>query len=270
MSDATYSTANSQKDPATLEREIDQTRAEMNQTLNALERKFSPGEFLDQSLDYVQQHGGQLAGTLGNAIRENPMPALLTAAGLVWMVLASKRPKTPLKARTVDYEYDPPAQGYNQTDWNIAEKKPGIVAQAGDRIRSGAETTRQKLTSSKEAIRSGLGKTAETAQMEATRVREGFNSILEEQPLILGALGIALGAAVGAALPKTEQEDRLLGQTSDATISRVKEAGSESFNQVKETMTSVGESAKQAVSETLGRSSDDPNGGVRGSVHERK
>src|SRR5687767_1264979 len=124
MNDARYPAADSQKDPATLEREVDQTRAEMNQTLNALERKFSPGEFLDQSLSYIQQHGGRVLGTVGDTIRENPMPALLTAAGLAWMVLASNRPKPALKARTVDYEYDPPAQDHNQIDWNVAENKP--------------------------------------------------------------------------------------------------------------------------------------------------
>jgi hypothetical protein len=269
MSDAIYPTTGSQKAPATLEREIDQTRAEMNQTLNALERKFSPGEFLDQGLTYVQQHGGQLLGGVGDTIRQNPMPALVTAAGLVWMVLASNRPKSALKARTVDYEYDPPAQEYNQTDSNVTENKPGVLAQARERIRSGAETTRQKLTSSKEVVASGLGRTAGTAQVQATRVREGFNSILEEQPLVLGALGIALGAAIGAALPRTEQEDRLLGEASDAAMSRVKETGSESLNRIKETATRVGEQAKQAVSETLGRASDDPNG-APGSSHERK
>ncbi|HEX2230337.1 MAG TPA: nutrient deprivation-induced protein, partial [Candidatus Binatia bacterium] len=85
---------------------------------------------------------------------------------------------------------------------------------------------------------------------------------------------IALGAAIGAALPRTEQEDRLLGQASDATISRVKETGSESFNRVKEnvkeTVSRVGEEAKQAVSETVGRTSEDPDGGARGSVYDRK
>jgi hypothetical protein len=106
--------------------------------------------------------------------------------------------------------------------------------------------------------------------MQATRVRQGFNSILEEQPLILGALGIALGAAVGASLPRTEQEDRLLGETSDALTAQVKEKSAESFDQVKQTVTRVGEDAKQTMSETLGRSSDDPIGAGRGSVHERK
>jgi hypothetical protein len=53
--------------------------------------------------------------------------------------------------------------------------------------------------------------TATTAQAQANRAREGFNTLLEEQPITLGALGLAVGAAIGAMLPSTEQEDRLLG-----------------------------------------------------------
>jgi hypothetical protein len=270
MNDAIHPTEDSQKDPATLEREINQTRAEMNQTLNALEQKFSPGEFLDQSLSYVKQHGGPVLGSLGDTIRENPIPAFVTVAGLVWMVLASNRPKTALKARTVDYEYDPPVQGYDQAHLNYTESKPGVVAQTAERIKSGAETARQKLTSSKEAVGSSLRRTVATAQTQPTRVREGFNHMIEDQPLVLGALGIALGATIGAALPRTEQEDRLVGEASDAAMSRIKETGSESLNQVKETVTRVGEEAKQAVKETLGRTSDDPDGGASSSAYERK
>jgi len=36
-----------------------------------------------------------------------------------------------------------------------------------------------------------------------------------DQPLVLAGLGIALGAAVGAALPSTEKEDQLMGDVSD-------------------------------------------------------
>jgi ElaB/YqjD/DUF883 family membrane-anchored ribosome-binding protein len=265
MNNATPSRTDSQKDAATLEREIDQTRAQMDQTLGALERKFSPGEFLDQTLNLVRQHGGELATNVNTVIKENPMPALLTAAGIVWMLVSSNRPKTSLKARTVDYEYDPPAEEYGRSESKSHEDEPGVLAQAGQRIKSGAEATRQKLTSSGEAVSSGFNRTAETAQAQAARVRDGFNSLLEEQPLVLGALGIALGAAIGAALPITEQEDRLLGSARDQTMNKIKETGSESFKQVKESVTRVGEEAKQAVSQTLGRASEnDPNRGARG------
>lgn len=279
MNDALSSTADSQKNAATLEREIDQTRAQMNQTLGALENKFSPAEFFDQALNLVRQHGGEIATNVGNVIRENPMPVLLTAAGVAWMVLSTNRPKTSLKARTADYEYDPSAEEYGQASSNINENESGVLAQAGQQIRSGVETTRQKLTSSKEAVASSLSKTAESAQVQAARVRDGFrqqtrvfNDLLEEQPLIVGALGIALGAAIGAVLPTTEQEDRLLGSARDKAIAQIKETGSESMNQVRESVTRVAKDAKQAVSETLSPDTQktNPNADAPTSAHHKE
>ncbi len=282
MSDSTMVRPDAEKDSATLEREIDRTRAQMGQTLGALERKFSPGEFLDQTMDLVRQHGGQLAGNISNVITQNPGPALLTAAGIVWMVFSSNRSKTSLRARTVDYEYEPSAEGYRVNDFRNSESRlgesrsdefssgdyrtkeegSGVLAQASQQISSAAQATRQKLTSSKDAVASGFNKTTETAQEQVARVREGFNNIMEEQPLIIGALGIALGACIGAALPTTQQEDRLLGSVSDQTIAKVKETGAESFNQVKESVTQIGDEAKrtladakQALSETVGKAS---------------
>jgi hypothetical protein len=50
-----------QKDPDTLEREIDQTRAQMDQTLGALGRKLSPGQLIDEALGLFREHGGDFA-----------------------------------------------------------------------------------------------------------------------------------------------------------------------------------------------------------------
>jgi hypothetical protein len=99
-----------------------------------------------------------------------------------------------------------------------------------------------------------MRRTTETAQAQAQRVREGFNNLLTEQPLVVGALGIAVGALIGAALPSTEQEDRLLGPVRDKTLSEVKERGAESYSQVRESVGRVGEQAKQALSGSGGES----------------
>ena len=44
---------------------------------------------------------------------------------------------------------------------------------------------------------------------------------MHEQPLLLGALGLAAGALIGALLPTTEAEDRLLGDARDKTVKSV-------------------------------------------------
>ena len=253
------------KDPATLEREIDQTRADMDQTLGALERKFSPGQLLDQAMSFAKEHGGDFATNLSQSVRENPMPALLTAVGIAWMVASSNRPKPSRAYADNDDRYGPRIDDIAKFDETVLDESgndQGVLAQAGQKVKAVAEGARQKLASSREklagsrgAVESGMRRTSDTAQAQALRVREGFNTLLTEQPLLVGALGIAVGAAIGAALPTTEQEDRLLGAVRDKTISEVKERGAESYNQVRESVSRVGEEAKQAISQSASQAS---------------
>ena len=234
----------SQKDPETLEREINQTRSEMSQTLDALERKLSPGQLLDQCLNAFGKHGGDLAQNFGNSVKQNPVPVALTAMGIIWMMVSSSR------SSSVKTAYD----DFNTSDSSDASAT-SISSRTTDKLKDTAETiksktaaARDKLMSSKDSLKDTVSdassKAANAAQFQVRRAREEFNSLLEEQPLILGALGIALGAAIGAALPPTEQEDRLLGGVRDQTVSKVKELTSETYDQVRETVKHAGEAVK--------------------------
>jgi ElaB/YqjD/DUF883 family membrane-anchored ribosome-binding protein len=262
------------KDPATLEREIDQTRANMDRTLGALERKLSPGQLLDQAMEFARENGGEFANNLGRSVKENPVPALLTAVGIAWMVASSNRPKASIAddsyegryARddfnTVEFDetgYEDDAgdekEGLTEKAQRLKASAEGTLTEAGQRVKSAAERARQKLTGTKQTVTSGLRRTSGTAQFQTQRVREGFNSLLTEQPLLLGALGIAVGAAIGAALPATEQEDRLFGSARDKALGEVKQRGSESYQQVREKVNAVGEEAKQSISNAVRESS---------------
>ena len=257
------------KDPATLEREIDQTRANMDRTLGALERKFSPGQLLDQAMEFARENGGEFANNLGRSVKENPLPALLTAVGIAWMVSSGNRPRSSV-ADAYDDRYarndfntlefddagddDDPAdekEGLTEKAQRLKASAEGTLSEAGQRVKSAAERARQKLAGTKQTVSAGLRRTSGTAQVPRQRVREGFNSLLTEQPLLLGALGIAVGAAIGAALPATEQEDRLFGPARDKALSEVKQRGAESYEQVREKVNAVGEEAKQSISNAV-------------------
>ena len=257
------------KDPATLEREIDQTRANMDRTLGALERKFSPGQLLDQAMEFARENGGEFANNLGRSVKENPVPALLTAVGIAWMVASSNRPKPSLAdayddryarddLNAVDfddtgYEDDAGDQKEGLTDkaQRLKASAEGSLSEAGQRVKSAAERARQKLAGTKDTVSAGLRRSSGTAQLQTQRVREGFNSLLTEQPLLLGALGIAVGAAIGAALPATEQEDRLFGSARDKALSEVKQRGTETYEQVRDKANAVGEETKQSISNAV-------------------
>jgi hypothetical protein len=94
---------------------------------------------------------------------------------------------------------------------------------------------------------------------QGQRMLYSFQNLFEEQPLIVGALGVALGAAIGAALPRTEQEDRILGEMRDSTISALKDRGAQAYEQVRDTVDRVGqrvgEEVNQKKSEIAGESS---------------
>jgi hypothetical protein len=82
---------------------------------------------------------------------------------------------------------------------------------------------------------------AQSARSQARRAGEGFNDLLYEQPLLVGALGVAVGALIGAALPTTETEDRALGDTRDRLMQRARDVGAEQYSK-----------AREFVSETAG------------------
>lgn len=56
---------------------------------------------------------------------------------------------------------------------------------------------------------------ARTASHASRKVQRNATDFITEEPLIAGALGIALGAMIGALLPSTKQEDEVLGPYRD-------------------------------------------------------
>ena len=97
------------KDPATLEREINQTRAEMNQTLDSLERKLTAGQLLDQCLTFFGMKGTEIGSSLGRCIKDNPMPVLLTATGIGWMMFGPNQNRSVVRYN--HYAYDDAEEG---------------------------------------------------------------------------------------------------------------------------------------------------------------
>jgi hypothetical protein len=57
--------------------------------------------------------------------------------------------------------------------------------------------------------------------------------MLQEHPLVLGSIGLAIGAALGAGLPPTRREDELMGEKRDELLEQAKETGREQLDKAK-------------------------------------
>ncbi|MDA8166121.1 MAG: DUF3618 domain-containing protein [Desulfobacteraceae bacterium] len=81
----------SRRTPEEIERDLARTRAEMDDTMRAIEDKVTPGEWLDQALQYIAVSGYEYAKYLGRSIKRNPLPLALAGIGISWLVLAGGR-----------------------------------------------------------------------------------------------------------------------------------------------------------------------------------
>jgi uncharacterized protein YjbJ (UPF0337 family) len=61
-----------------------------------------------------------------------------------------------------------------------------------------------------------------------------IGALFDQQPLIAGALAFAAGAALGAALPHTKQEDQLIGEQADKVRGQVLDAAGSLYDQGKQ------------------------------------
>jgi hypothetical protein len=89
-------------------------------------------------------------------------------------------------------------------------------------------------------------------QHNAARMSRDAMRMLEDQPLVLGALAFAAGAALGAAVPHTRQEDELMGEAADEVKRQAGKVASDLYEQGKETAEEVYEDVSEKAGEMYG------------------
>jgi hypothetical protein len=92
MSRHATSTDPGSRSAAEIEREVQQSRAEIEHTLDAIGERLSPGELVDQALGYFRSgRGVDFVRNLGDSVAQNPIPVALMGVGLAWMMFGGQR-----------------------------------------------------------------------------------------------------------------------------------------------------------------------------------
>lgn len=212
-------------DAEAIAREIDHTRAELAHTLDELQERLSPSQLVDRMVVYARNNVGEFAANLGNSVKRKPLPVLLTGIGLLWTMAARETAADPV--REGDLVTPGSLPDVTTTTGEAPQSADGVAAQAVDTVR---DTLSQAARQTSDKLATASQKAAALARdtgAQALRLRAGFQRLLEEQPMTVGALGLALGALIGAALPGTETEDRWLGEASDRTRAQAKQQAGE-------------------------------------------
>lgn len=152
---------------------------------------------------------------------------------------------------------------------NGAETAANAVAEAGHTIADAARGAKDAAASlgirAADAVASAEHVAEEYARAAAARLAEGGEKVVEEaeglahelskrmanvareQPLMVAAAGLAIGAAVAALLPRTALEDSFMGGTSDAVKDTVSEAAGQAYEAVQDAATHVAHEVADAA-----------------------
>jgi len=79
-------------DSENIEREVGRTRAQLSELVEELRARITPGQVVDQLIDYAREGpGAQFGRNLAREVRENPLPLVLIGIGIAWLLVASSR-----------------------------------------------------------------------------------------------------------------------------------------------------------------------------------
>ncbi len=262
------------KSSAEIEREVHQSRAEVEQTLGAIQDRLSPGQLIDQAVGYFRGGGAEFARNLGDSITQNPLPVTLVGVGLAWMMLSGQR-----SARNGDdveprYWQDSPddlekpyvgladeyrtyagsgadrdTEGFGEQVIDAGRSAKEKLGELGDQARELGAEAGERFGRARRDAADRAYEARERARHHGRRAKQSILRSFNEQPLVLGAIGLAIGAALGAALPPSEAEDRLMGEAGDTALRRAKEVGREQAQKARAAAEAVVDAAREEAGE---------------------
>ena len=189
---------------------------------------------------------GRFVRDLGGAARSNPISAALIGMGAVWLFAShSHRGVELIKRSGMDRLPDAARDAWAGTSSNIRE----TADEATDTLRRhGGRAVDQMTDAGKRLVKSASENMDDLPDRAANLVDDAKDSLTElfkSQPLAIGAMGLAIGAAIAAAFPTTETEADYLGESSEFIKQKAGELAGEQVERAAE----VGKKVADAVAD---------------------
>jgi len=160
------------------------------------------------------RRAGRRAGrTAFNALKANPMPIALTGVGLTWLTFntfgGGLRSGSSSRSSSIV--------------GGATEKLASATSDATQKLASTASDATQKLTSTASDATQKLGRMVHDASSSALTLEHDVERVMGDNPLLMGAALLAVGAAIGIALPATLRENTWFGKGRDQIVHKAEE-----------------------------------------------
>jgi hypothetical protein len=183
--------------------------------------------------------GSSFVQDLREAAARNPVSAALIGMGVLWMLTGAKSPASAGTAlRSAGFDSIPEAldsvrSGLKESAGSVRE----VAASTLDAVRERGASTLDNVADF------GRGMPDPGAVFDTAR--DSLTELFRTQPLALGAIGLAIGAGIAAALPKTDVEDAYLGEVSQTVKAQAAEIAGQQFEKATDLASEVVEAASE-------------------------
>ncbi len=269
------------KRPEEVEADLEQTRAEMDYTIEALLDRVTPGALLNQAIDWWRSGTGSEYGrNLGTTVKNNPLPLTLLGVSLAWLMMSGREGPHYSSNLSTDVLKEK-ARGARESMRHRSERVRESVRHGSERMRESVEHGKERLQGAYHTgaekgaeVREGGGSAVSGAQERLSKARAGvrdtgyrvkssFQDTLQNQPMVLAGLGIALGALAGALFPSTRREDELMGRKRDELLEKARAEGRAQVEEAARVAETAGHAAVEKARSEVHHSggSEPPSGG---------
>jgi hypothetical protein len=181
------------------------------------------GEMMSTGVDRLRDSAGSVLNAQSDTVRDS-------AASLADTVSAKGRD---LKGSVVDLA------------GSASERIRGIASDSSDAVQSTLVSTRDTAVETARNLR-------KRASVASDRAGKTVFETIEQNPLLVAGVGLLLGGLIASALPRSDLEDNLVGEASEAAKNRARDAASRGFDVAKDAAGEIFENVgRQAGTEGL-------------------
>ncbi|HXW03586.1 MAG TPA: DUF3618 domain-containing protein [Vicinamibacterales bacterium] len=240
MGEASGKVTGETREVEAIKADIEETRAEMSETIDAIEDRLSPRRLAHEAKETIKDAtvgrigtmmnsaGGaarelagetrEMAGGLAQHMKDNSIPYALIGAGLGWLLLNGRSRQGSYGRSTRGGYYGE----YYDDQWPARS----------DRWTEADE----------QSWKEGASRAQERIGQYSHRAQASLNQWVRGNPLAFGIAALAVGAAIGLSMPETDVEDEWMGDTRDNLVGRAQEMTNQAVDTIQQTISGTSES----------------------------
>ena len=277
--------------------EIEQTREEMSETVNAIQERLRPGNIASNAAETVKHAARERVRDVADSesvqyVRANPIPTAMVGlgiAGLAWLAFGgnesqrygSRRYRSSQNwGRRFDEDRQrtygtgeaysgyqaaggyTPGLAYGESDAYYRDSSRDHTSEYGGDYTGATSGGSAWQGGTAQDVSARARQSAARARESASRAQYAARQTWNENPLLVGAASAVIGAVIGMAIPETDREHELMGEARDGLVDTVQETVKEKVGQVQEAATNAVNTVQDAARATGLTSSGSESGGT--------